>query len=144
MISLPNRFLDFARSPYYFPLFFQDQARYICLLDGTFVKESDEDKIDFPSIFLFIQKNYSFCSFPIPFLVLSGKNVTKTAFFDSRGYRIFEDPIYTDKLGIPDLGFQRGKFVEISRTIQSKLIERILVQKIQEDFQNLTDDPNEF
>jgi hypothetical protein len=129
MISLPNRFLDFARSPYNVPLFFQDQARYICLLDGTFVKESDEDKIDFPSIFQFLQKNYSFCSFPIPFLVLSGKNVTKTAFFDTHGHRIFEDPIYTDKLGIPDLEFQRGKFVEISRTRLSKLIERFLVQK---------------
>jgi hypothetical protein len=90
------------------------------------VKCEFNDPGQFPNIFLHILHKYSNCSFPIPFLVLSGRSLSQIEFYDSQKLLCRYDPIYVDNLGIPDIFFSRGKNITLSSERLEKCIDFIL------------------
>jgi hypothetical protein len=132
-INLPNSFLDFARPTFLFPLHFQNEARFICLIDGGFVKISHFDPINFPIISDYIHSKFSFYTFPIPFLKLSGEKVTEIFFINFVGQTFSHQSVYLDEFGIPDEGFKRNKFLTLSETKIQQLIEDMLALNIEID-----------
>jgi hypothetical protein len=125
-VNLPTSFFDLMKSPYNYPLVDQSQNRLICLFDGVFVKETNEDTLNIPLITNHIRSNFSQLTFPIPFLFATGQNVTWVAFYNSNGPVCYSPPFYVDELGIPDVGFKRGKSIKIFNEELENVINRIL------------------
>jgi hypothetical protein len=133
IINLPSSFFDLIKPPYNYSLIDQSQTRFICLLDGAFVKETNEDTLDIPLMTDHVQSFFSQCTFPIPFLFVTGRYVTWVAFYNSNGPVCYSPPFYVDELGIPDVGFRRGKSIKISNEELNKLINRMLTSNYKSD-----------
>lgn len=130
---LPKSFLDFSRPPFNFPIQFQYTSRFIFLIDGAFVKFSASDSYSCSIISDYIQTHFSNYSFPIPFLKLSGENVTEITFFNLTGQRCSYKSIYIDEFGISDEGFKRHKYLTLSEEKIQQLVEDLLTYKIEYD-----------
>jgi hypothetical protein len=126
IIDLPTSFFDLLRPPYSYPLVDQSKTRFICLLDGIFVKETNSDPQNIPLITDYVRSSFLQYTFPIPFLFITGKYITWVAFYASNGPVCYSPPFYVDEFGIPDVGFKRGKPIRISNEELSKFINRIL------------------
>jgi hypothetical protein len=126
IFDIPISFFDLIKPPYNYPLVDQSKTRFICLLDGIFVKETSDDNLNIPLITDHIHSFYSQLSFPVPFLFVAGKYLSYVAFYNSNGPVTYSPPFYVDELGIPDVRFIRGKSLKISNEELSKLIDRIL------------------
>jgi hypothetical protein len=128
-IQLPNYILDFARSPFNFPISDQNYRRFVCLIDGTYVKSSSNDPDKIPNITDFIQSKFNI-PFDIPFLQLSGDKASAIAFMNSNTLKYSKNFIYVDEFGLSDIGFRRNKYLRISQLKVQNLIHDILTFSI--------------
>jgi hypothetical protein len=129
LIPLPKNFIDFMHPPYQFPLAVQTAPRMICLLDGVFVRNSESDNCTYPLIHDHLKQHYSSCTFPVPFLILSGVDSTKILFVNQFRVRQLNNPIYLDYFGIPNCGFLRRSNLILSSERVESLIHFILTLK---------------
>lgn len=125
LIDLPSSFLDFGRPPLSFPLENQKYERMICLLNGVFVKASLNDPIDYPLYSEYIKVIFSRYQCPIPFLILSNRNIS-AVFLANPSNRMLFQSIYVDQFGLSNVGFQRMSNLTLSQKNLQALIDYVL------------------
>lgn len=126
IISLPTNIVDFYLPPFQLNISDQEYQRFVCLLDGCFVKSNENDSINIPFIFSFIENIYSNYNFPIPFLVLSGSYFSKILFYNQTNFICEYESFYLDNIGIPDVGLHRRRFLKFSPQKFESFIEFML------------------